>query len=265
METKKMISPISGKEYQLVFEDHFYGDYPNPDNWTIEDNDRYYNGEVNYKTSRRENVRCENSCLIIEAHKEEYKGKHYTSAAMDSHGKKFFKYGRFEMLAKLPYGKSMWPAFWTMGEHRGWPWGGEIDVMEMVGDVDGYGNQNGDSITLATLHWADPETPDYDHTFHQGFGKYLLPGYENGAKLNDEFHIYGVEWDENEIVSYFDDVIVGRIDIKSNSTMRDAFHKEHFMLLNLSLGGPWPGNPDETTVLPMQYQVDWVRVWQTVK
>ena len=261
MEEKTMISPISQKKYQLVFEDHFEGSRPDPAVWNIEDSANYYNGEVNYKTSRPENVRCENSCLILEARKEQYKGKEYTGAAITSHKKKFFQYGRIEMLAKLPYSHSMWPAFWTMGENRGWPWCGEIDIMEMVGGTDNYGNQYGDAKALATLHWTEPETVGYDNTHHKPFGTYWLPGYEQGAKLADDFHIYGVEWDKNEIVSYFDDVIVGRIDI-TDPTMREAFHQPHYLLLNFAIGGGWPGNPDETSVFPQKYMVDWVRVWQ---
>ncbi|MBQ2676298.1 MAG: glycoside hydrolase family 16 protein [Clostridia bacterium] len=268
----KMHSTISGKNYTLKWIDDFEGTTLNTNNWTPSNDANYNNGELNYK--RPENIVVKDGTVTLFGKKENYKGKEYTGANMVSKNKVEYRYGKFEMLAKLPYGKGMWPAFWTMGVEEGWPWCGEIDIMEMIGDSDGgKWNFNGDSKFMATIHWCKPEATwetAYDKNKDKreiGFGSYALPGFVNSPdvtgieKLADKFHIYGIEWSSTKIISYIDNIKVGEVDI-TDPTMRVAFHQPHYMLVNLSIGGRWPGAPDETTVFPQKYIIDWIKIWQ---
>ena len=197
------------------------------------------------------------------------KTSYFTGGAINSNGKKTFKYGRLEIYCRIPYSYGMWPAFWTMGTQRGWPWGGEIDIMEFVGGVDQWNNYRDDEYHCG-LHWADPNTPSneaWGGSGHltQGFGRnFEIPnGPSQGAKLHDKWRVCGLEWNDKKMYTYCDDVKIGEIDITQN-TMREAFHQTHYIILNLVMGGSWAGTPNEAkgTVFPQNFQVDWVKVWQ---
>ncbi|OJU13364.1 MAG: hypothetical protein BGN88_06780 [Clostridiales bacterium 43-6] len=269
-------SPISGETYELKFIDNFDGDSLNMDWWSY--NPMVFDN-MEEEVYLPENVTVEDSHLILTARKteEEYTGhkhgnvpytSHYTSGAIKSQGKVAFKFGRIEMLARLPYSQGMWPAFWMMGEARGWPWGGEIDIMEMVGGTDQWNNFNRDGTISAALHWCDPDLEPKDawggKASHSGAGKYDMPGKMEGEKLADAYHVIGIEWTDKKITAYIDDIPYGSHDIDQDPTMREAFFKEHFMLLNLAVGGGWAGSPDSysPTVWPQKYMIDWVKVWQ---
>lgn len=235
--------------YKLVWSDEFNsGTTPNVKYWKIEVNGVPVNNELEYYTNRPENVRVENGNLIIEAHKENYLGRLYTSARINTEHKKYFKHGRVEARMKLPYGKGMWPAFWMLGESFSkvsWPYCGEMDIMEMVGGGD-LDNQMG-----SAMHWYSKAKGG--HTLESK--DYLL-----NEKLTYNYHIFALEWDEKEIRTYIDSIHFFSMDITTAD--KAVFHNDFFILLNLAVGGDWPGSPDASTIFPQQLLVDYVRVYQ---
>lgn len=243
---------VSGQSgcYQLVWSDEFNSTSLNRNVWNVEVNDNGGgNNELQYYTDRPENLRVEGGNLVIEARKETYLTRNYTSARITTQKKMSFRYGRIEARMKLPYGKGMWPAFWMLGESIssvGWPNCGEIDIMEMIG-----GGSN-DSKVHFTLHWG-PVT----NGTHPYYGlSYTLPS----GKFADDYHIFAVEWDDKTIRGYCDSTQYYVIDISKAGL--EAFHNPFFIILNLAVGGNWPGNPDATTVFPQKLYVDYVRVYK---
>ncbi len=269
-------SPITGDTYELKFIDDFNGDSLNTDWWTIH-NMIYADAEE--QVNIPENVEVSHSHLIIYGRKsgKKYTGKKhsgqtytsfFTAGSIKSEHKKYFKFGRIEMLAKLPFSQGMWPAFWTMGENCRWPWGGEIDIMEMVGGTDKWNNYNRDAQYQAALHWCDPAMDPTDawgeKASNLNIGNYELPGRMKGEKLADHYHVIGIEWTEKRIQPYIDNIPFGGFDIDKDETMREAFFENHFLILNLAIGGSWAGSPDSfsPSVWPQKYMVDWIKVWQ---
>ena len=237
-------------ELKLVWQDEFDGEVIDREKWGYEIG-YIRNNELQGYTDRLENARLENSMLVIEGRKEMFENFDYTSASVNTKGHFGFKYGKLEMRAKLPKGQGIWPAFWTLGiniDDIGWPRCGEIDVMEMVG-----GTAGGEHISYATVHYPDE---DGNHK-SQGGGKYEL---EKGL-LSDDFHIYSVDWNEKTISWEVD----GNLFFTANIEEIACFHKEHYILLNLAIGGGWPGSPNEETAFPQKYLIDWVRVYKAEK
>lgn len=230
------------KKWELVWSDEFDGSILDDSIWNYEIG-YIRNNELQYYANRTENVRLENGKLIIEARKEQvYDGHDYTSASINTKGKKSWKYGKLEIRAKLPYGQGIWPAFWTKGVNEGWPKCGEIDIMEMIGGV-------GDNESYGTIHY-------YNNGHDKVGGMYTMPG----GNFCDDFHIFGIEWSEDSILWYIDDDCF--YETRFTEVNKSQFNREHFILLNLAVGGDWPGAPDKDTVFPQQYIIDWVRVYQ---
>jgi beta-glucanase (GH16 family) len=233
----------------LVWSDEFdYSGFPDPSKWNIETGGNGWgNNELQYYTNSQSNVQVDNEILTITAKEEAIGGRDYTSARITTQNKFAFKYGRIEARIKLPYGQGMWPAFWMLGANINsvsWPACGEIDIMEMVG---GPGNDN---TTYATLHW------DNDGT-HADYGQsYTLPS----GILADDYHIFSVEWNSQEIKAFIDDIHYYTVDI--TPAQLSEFHNNFFIILNVAVGGNWPGSPDETTSFPQTMEVDYVRVFQ---
>lgn len=281
----RMTSPISGDEYTLKWIDDFSGNTLNETNW------KYLTKNCNQmeeSVNRKENVTVSGGSLYLAAKKEDktYTGdadpwntpkvSNLTSACISSEGKQSFQYGRFEIKCKIPYSYGMWAAFWTCGTKRGWPWGGEIDIMEFVGGT-AWGT-NRDSQYNSGLHWSDPDLPS---SLAWGTNKTVgvldtdegtLPAetkmtcgdifrMSTPGKLNDEWHICGMEWTDKTMKFYCDDEVYLTIDI-TRSSMREAFHQPHHIILDLVMGGGWAGTPNENTVFPQYLQIDWVKVWQ---
>ncbi|MBQ2676299.1 MAG: glycoside hydrolase family 16 protein [Clostridia bacterium] len=285
-------SPVTNTTYKLKFVDDFNGTTLNTSNWT------YYTRNYNaaeQSVNRKENVNVKDGSLVITGKKEDrqYTGSaetwetpktsYFTGGAINSQGKKEYTYGRLEIMAKLPYSYGMWPAFWTQGTNRGWPWGGEIDIMEFVGGVDQWNNYRDDEYNSG-LHWCDPKLGD-DKAWSTGLdvkltdpdsvwnrtdtkmstgGKFELLGLSaKGGTLADEWRICGLEWTKDKMYFYCNDEVYLTIDITKTS-MREAYHKNHYMILNLVMGGSWAGTPDEAkgTVWPQEFKVEWVKVWQ---
>ncbi len=243
-----LIAVSKGQNYQLIWSDDFNDTSVDLNKWTFEigNNNGWGNNELEYYTNRKENAYIENGILIIKAIKENYGGKSYTSARMKTQGKFSVKYGKIEARIKLPYGKGIWPAFWTLGDaisFLGWPKCGEIDIMEMVG-----GGTSGDKTVYGTAHWDNNGHAQYGLSYRLATGNF-----------SDAFHVFSIEWDSQKIIWKVDGSQFCRIDLNASL---NALREPHFLLLNLAVGGNWPGNPDNTTVFPQTMAVDYVNVYQ---
>lgn len=238
--------------WSLVWSDEFNqpdGSSPDPTKWTFDTGGGGWgNGELEYYTSRTNNVRIVGGMLVVQANQENYQGSSYTSARLKTQGVRSWKYGRMEARIKIPYGQGMWPAFWMLGTNItsvGWPTCGEVDIMENIGREP--------STVHGTVHG-----PGYSGANGIG-GPCNLPG--NPAFAND-FHIYAVEWTTNQIKFYVDNYqyfSVNPASLPGGDTW--VYTQPQFVLLNLAVGGGWPGNPDGTTIFPQQMIVDYVRIY----
>ncbi|MBP7792424.1 MAG: glycoside hydrolase family 16 protein [Candidatus Goldbacteria bacterium] len=242
--------PTPVKTWQIIWQDEFNDGNINSNNWNFDVGSLYGgwgNNELEYYTSRTINVYVENENLIIQVLKEDYNGFYYTSARMKSINKKYFKYGKVEARIKLPYGQGIWPAFWMMGQSGSWPSCGEIDVMEMIGGGNGRDNK-----CYGTAHWDD-------NGHKQSGGNFSLTWPERFA---DDYHVFGIEWNEEKIKWFLDGTQYYEIDI--THTSMSEFHQEFYILLNVAVGGNWPGSPDDTTIFPQKMYIDWIRWYQWI-
>jgi beta-glucanase (GH16 family) len=240
----------------MVWSDEFNGadgSAPDATKWSIQTGGNGWgNNELEYYTARPSNVQVKGGNLVIMAVKEDYTGpdgvtQHYTSARMQTKGLFSQQYGRFEARIKIPKGQGMWPAFWMLGNNidtAGWPACGEIDIMENIGKEP--------AINHGSLH--GPGYAPGNVT-----ASYTLP---TGA-LSDDFHVYAAEWDTSQVRFYVDSNLYATFtsaNLPSGSPW--AFTQPFFILLNVAVGGDWPGSPDSTTQFPQQMLVDYVRVYQ---
>lgn len=251
-------NPLKDKKWRLTWNDEFNGSNGSgvdPSKWVVEVGGKDWgNEELEYYTSRRENAYIQDGNLVIKARRENYAGtdrvsRNYTSARLKTAGRFSQAYGRFEARIKVPAGQGMWPAFWMLGDDidkAGWPACGEIDIMENIGKEP------------STIH-GSIHGPGY--TGEVGIeAPYVLP---EKRRFADDFHIFAVEWEPNAIRFYVDDdlyVTRSRSDLRPDWMW--VFDHPFFLILNLAVGGDWPGNPDATTVLPQTMLVDYVRVYQ---
>jgi beta-glucanase (GH16 family) len=232
--------------WTLAWSDEFDGETIDPANWKFDKGGSGWgNAELEYYTNRSENARIENGMLVIEARRENYEGLMYTSARMNTAGLHEFTYGRIEARLKLPSGQGIWPAFWTLGTGAGWPNGGEMDIMEFIGKTP--------DTVYQTVHG-----PGYSGG--HGVGSKISLGADT---LKDDFHVFAIEWQENEIRWFVDAQEVFTVTPeKIPAGTKWVYDHNFFIILNLAVGGGWPGYPDSTTVFPQQYLVDYVRVYQ---
>lgn len=235
----------------LTFQDNFdVNGAPDSEFWNYDigtGENGWGNQELQYYTSRSENVTVQNGYLLITARQEDFEGSGYTSARLITKGKFQQRYGRFEARMRLPYGQGMWPAFWLLGDDNNgteiWPNIGEIDVMEyrgqnpteVLGSVHGPGYSAGDAISKS----------------------YNLPA----DRFDTGFHIFGIEWGPNYINFYVDDVLYNQI-TPSDVTGDWVFDREFYILINLAVGGTFVGSPDAETEFPQTMLVDYVRVYE---
>jgi len=237
--------------WELVWADEF--DHPGLPDQTRWDYEEGYvrNHESQYYTrARLENARVENGRLIIECRKEHFQPANhapieYTAASLITLNKMDCQYGRIEVRAKLPQGKGVWPAIWTLGIDRSevhWPACGEIDIMELVG-------KEPDNI-YGTVHYAVDG-------HHQSDGGKLQTDQPSA-----DFHVYAVEWYTNRIDFFFDTRKYHTVLIdKAGPGADNPFRKPHYLLINFALGGSW-GGPIDDTVLPQKYLIDYVRIYK---
>ena len=252
------------EKWKLVWKEEFnYSGLPNAKKWSYEVGHIRNNEKQYYTNARKENAWVSNGVLAITGKKESFpneffkKGSgdwktqdstaQYTSASINTLGKVGWKYGRIEIKAKLPHGRGIWPAIWMMGTNRlevGWPKCGEIDIMEFVG------NQPKD--IYGTMHFPDPNAEG-----NKSNGNKIT-----SENLKNDFHLYAIEWNEKTIDVYFDNNKYHSFSIDSAGVGEDnPFRKPFYLLLNLAMGANWPG-PIDDSVLPQQFLVDYVRVYE---
>ena len=239
--------------WRLVWSDEFDGPAgagPDPGKWKCETGgDGWGNNELEYYTGRRENAQLDGKGnLVIEARRERFKGREFTSARLNTAGLFSRKWGRFEARISLPTGRGFWPAFWMLGDSAGtagWPVCGEIDIMEHVGKQPGE--------VYGTIHG-----PCYSGM--DGLGATCrLPA---GDRFSGDFHVFGIEWNPDGIRWFVDGKEYGTHSPSELGERVWVFDAQFFIILNLAVGGGWPGSPDGTTVFPQTMLVDWVRVYE---
>jgi len=248
--------------WTLAWSDEFNGPAGSPvdtTRWTFDvGGGGWGNNELEYYTDSTRNASADGAgSLRITAIKETLSRKvarcwygqcQYTSARIKTKAKFEQAYGRFEARLKLPYGQGIWPAFWMLGANidtAGWPNCGEIDIMENIGREP--------SMVHGTLHG-----PGYSGANGVGASYTLAAG-----RFADDFHTFAVEWEPGVVRWYVDGQLYQTrtpSDLPAGSPW--VFDRPFFMLLNVAVGGHWPGSPDATTVFPQTMLVDYVRVYR---
>lgn len=236
----------NSQKYKLVWADEFNGKgLPDSTKWGYEDG-YIRNNELQYYTRSTNNVRQYKGNLEITVCKEPMKGFEYTSASVISQTKGDFKYGKIEGRFKIPSGKGLWACFWTLGSNfpkTEWPSCGEIDIFEHI---------NSETIIHGTAHWADES------------GKHVGKG-ANFYNIDvTKWHTYSIVWTPTTIKWYVDKFQYHEIYIDDVKNSTEEYHKPHYILINLPIGGGWPGSPDATTVLPATMYCDYIRVYQAI-
>jgi beta-glucanase (GH16 family) len=253
--------------YTLVWSDEFERDgWPDPRSWTYE---RGFVRNQELQWYQADNARVRDGMLVIEARRERRANPtyeagsadwrrvrphaEYTSASLTTRGLRAWRYGRFEMRARIDVRPGMWPAFWTVGDGGRWPASGEIDIMEYYRGT-----------LLANVAWAA-----------DGAGKAAwddvrvpldsLGGPGRGADWASRFHVWRMDWDEREIRLSVDDRVLNTIDLATtvnrDGSGRNPLHQPHHVILNLAVGGTQGGDPSATE-FPGRYEIDYVRVYQ---
>jgi beta-glucanase (GH16 family) len=241
-------------DWQLVWNDEFDGDRVDTGKWSFQVGDGcpglcgWGNNELqSYTTS---NATIEGGKLVITAKRESVGGTDYTSARVRTADKGDWKYGRFEIRAKLPPGQGFWPAIWllpTDGTYGGWAASGEIDIMEARGQAP--------RTVLGTLHYGDTFPSN-----QSSGGAYSLPS----GFFTDSFHTFVLEWSEGRMLWYVDDVPY-QVQTEWNTVSAPfpaPFDQRFHLLLNVAVGGNFVGAPDGTTTFPQAMEVEYVRVYQ---
>ncbi len=263
----------------ITFEDNFDTDGSiDAASWTADigtGTDGWGNFEDQYYTDRPENIKVEGGMLHITALQESFQGSAYTSARITTKGKVEQQYGRFEARIKLPWGQGIWPAFWLLGANIEeeddsdpstliWPVCGEIDIMEYRGQE-------------PTLLHGSIHGPGYSG------GQPITKTYElENDRFDTDFHVFGIEWGPEYINFYVDDVLYNQItpddlpdtpepdwvsELYPQPEYENVWNKwvfddqPFYIILNLAVGGSFPGPPDEGTVFPQTMLVDYVRVY----
>jgi len=248
-------------QWRLVWADEFNKDgTPDPANWTYE-HGLVRNDEAQWY--QPQNASCRGGLLVIEARRERLRNPgfvagstqwpanqefaDYTSSSLITKGLHQWRYGRFELRARIDTRSGMWPAWWTLGVDGEWPAGGEIDMLEYYR-----------GMLLANVAWGSPQrwvaTWDSVRTPVTSFG----PGWADG------FHVWRMDWDAQAIRLYMDDRLLNETAVSDTidvSRHRDPFNQPHYMLLNLAIAGTNGGDPSGTT-FPAKFEVDYVRVSQ---
>lgn len=247
------------REWKLVWSDEFDAEALTPidsESWTCEVGGwGWGNDELEYYTGSVENVSHNGDGQLQitamqgqpESNKMCWYGQcAFTSARCITLDKVEFTYGRVEARIQIPRGRGIWPAFWMLGADFpdvGWPQSGEIDIMENVGHQ------------LQTVH-GTVHGPGYSGA--SGIGN----SYTSDFDFADDFHVYAIDWDPNVIRWYVDGELFGIVSVNDIRNREWVFDHDFFLIMNVAVGGSWPGFPDETTEFPQHMIIDYVRVYQ---
>jgi len=248
---------------KLVWSDEFNKEgRPDPNNWTYE---RGFVRNQELQWYQPENARCEDGMLIIEGRSQRKQNPRYradggdwrqnreyaeyTSASLTTRRLHSWKFGRFEMRGRIDTRPGLWPAFWTLGIEGSWPSNGEIDIMEYYRGV-----------LLANAAWATEKqwVPKWDDI------KKPITEF-NDPNWSEKFHIWRMDWDADSIKLYVDDMLLNEVDltrtINEDEEGKNPFHQQHYIIINLAIGGKAGGDPSNTK-FPAKFEVDYVRIYQ---
>ena len=245
------------KAWKLVWRDEFKGRKIDPKKWNVLLREQSKHNELQYYLP--DEVYLENGCLRLRSRVRDFGSQHYTSGRVDTQGKLALVYGRFEIRARLPGGKGLWPAHWLYPQNRDWPmeylmaeavangkerlipearpWYSEIDIMEFLGHEP--------NVIYGTLHY---------YTF-DGQKKTSSVTWKSDRDYTRDFHLYALEWEPDALRWFLDGQLI-------HTTTNGIPHTPHYLILNTAVGGNWPGNPDATTSFPQFHDIDYVRVYQ---
>jgi beta-glucanase (GH16 family) len=247
----------SKNNWKLVWHDEFKGNRLDTGKWNVLIRETSKHNELQYYVP--DEVYVENGLLRIRSRVRKYGSKEYTSGRLDTKGKFAPVYGRFEIRAKLPNGKGLWPAHWLYPQNRDWlmentmseavangkenlipeerPWYSEIDIMEFLGHEP--------NVLYGTNHYCS-----FDGTRRSSSGKW-----SDTINFTKDFHTYTLEWEPDSMRWYIDGHLL-------HATANGIPHSPHYLILNTAIGGSWPGNPDSTTTFPQFHDIDYVRIFQ---
>lgn len=245
----------SEDDWRLVWADEFDGDVLDTSKWSVQVGDGcdidlcgWGNNELQWYQG--DNVEVAEGLLTITARVEQAGGRNFTSARIRTLDKGDWTYGRFEIRARLPRGQGMWPAIWMLPSDNAygtWAASGEIDIMELVGHQP--------ATVHGTLHYGG----EFPANTSSG-DSYRL----DSGTFSDGFHTFAMEWEAGEIRWY--------VDGRHYQTQTDwyseggdfpaPFDRDFHLILNIAVGGNWPGPPDLTTPFPQSMDVDWIRVYE---
>jgi beta-glucanase (GH16 family) len=244
-------TPDAYPSMKVAWKDEFDGAQLSTVNWSYEIGKGcdvgicgWGNNKLQSYTNLPENIKIDNGKLLITALKTG-EGS-YTSARIKTQEKAVMKFGRIDIRAKLPKGQGIWPAIWMLGENinvagSGWPVCGEIDIMEVVGHKP--------AELVGTVHYSS------DGYKYSSSSTTLSSG-----DFSDKFHVFSIVWDRNKIAWYLDNKLFK--EFINTSISGYPFNKPFFFIMNVAVGGNWPGPPDATTVFPQEMVVDYIRVFQ---
>ena len=235
---------FASAQYSLVWSDEFDGTSIDYSKWSHDIGHGVWgwgNNELQYYTNSANNSTVDAGHLRITARAETIGSANYTSAKLKTKDLYEFKYGKVEARIKVPYGQGLWPAFWMLGaniDQVSWPHCGELDLLEHV---------NNENVVHGTHH--------YDNNGHVFLG---------GSVACDasEFQVYGIEWTPTTIQWSLNGNVYYTTNIGPGAVSKEEFHEPFYLILNLAVGGNWPGSPDGTTSFPALMEVDYVRVYQ---
>ncbi len=244
-------------QWVLVWQDDFEGSEIDHTKWQHEVNaNGGGNNELQYYTDEPENSFVEDGKLVIETRKESYGGlegsREYTSARLNTKFLGSWTYGKIEVRARLPVGRGLWPAIWMLpveDEYGGWASSGEIDIVEAIGHEP------------TKIHGTIHHGGSWPHNISTGDERELDTG-----TVSDAFHTYAVEWEEGEIRWFLDGEVYQALTAweSSGAAFPAPFNQPFYLILNVAVGGTWPGDPDETTPFPVRMEVEGVKVYQWI-
>ena len=244
-------SPDSYPGYNLAWSDEFNGAVLNQADWNYElgdgcpNNCGWGNNELEWYTAG-DNLYIQDGKMIIEARAESKGGKNYTSTRITTQNKKTFTFGRIDIRAKVPKGKGVWPALWMLGSNIttiSWPKCGEMDIMELLGQEP--------SKVYQTIHYG-PGPGSTQRTNSR----------ISQTAYSDGFHLYSLNWELDKLQFLVDNVVLLETSKAEFGGIAYPFNDPFFFIINIAVGGNWPGSPDATTQLPQWMMVDYVRVFQ---